>query len=334
MATKWEINVALRTSGLPSPSRLIVLVLSDLADAQTGEVPEDRTPSLRELGEWTGLGKGPIADHLKLLEKHGWVIRTVPPIDLARREHARTKYRLAVGEALDPAGRPKRGRHAGHVPAEDEACPEWGHDAGHVPSGDMARPGGGHGGGHVPTEDKGMSRSGTVPYTDEVETIKNPSTSAKEPKQPKKEPKANFNRPDVDRICNHLADRVEALGIKRPRIGETWRTEGRLLLDTDGRTVDQVIRCIDWATSHHFWHRQIHSMPTLREKYDRLRLDAEAERRQANGRASPPREQLTEVNGLMLGERNLEAIERQKRMQRLQAAKDAGQPLSIEGHAA
>lgn len=326
MATKWEINMALRTSGLPSPSRLIVLVLSDLADAQTGEVPEERTPSLRELGEWTGLGKGPIADHLKLLERHGWVIRTVPPIELARREHARTRYRLDVGEVLDPAGRPKRGRHAGHVPTEDMARPERGHGAGHVPSGDMPRPDGGHDG-HVLNGDKGMSSTGTVPYTDEVETIKNPSTSANEPKPPKKEPKANLNRPDVERICNHLADRVEALGIKRPRIGETWRTEGRLLLDTDGRTVDQVIRCIDWATSHHFWHRQIHSMPTLREKYDRLRLDAEAERRQANGRASPT---LVEHNGMLLKPETIADIERTARMAALDAL-DADPKLAIGG---
>lgn len=314
MATKWEINVALRTSGLPSPSRLIVLVLSDLADAATGEVPEDRTPSLRELGEWTGLGKGPIVDHLKLLEERGWVIRIVPPIDLARREHARTKYRLAVGEALDPACRPKRGRHAGHVPAEDKACPEWGHDAGHVPSGDMARPEPGHGDEHVPAEDKGMSRSGTVPYTDEVETIKNTSSSAKPPKAPKKPPKANANRPDVDRLCEHLADRIEANGSLRPTIIDDWRTEARLLLDKDKRTEEQVHKAIDWCQNDPFWRGNILSMPTLREKYDTLRLHA----MRPNGRASPGA-QLVEHNGMLLKPETLADLERTRRFEAMEA---------------
>ena len=54
-------------------------------------------------------------------------------------------------------------------------------------------------------------------------------------------------RPDVERICNHLADRIEANGSKRPRITKTWRDEARRLIDLDGRTEEQITRAIDWA---------------------------------------------------------------------------------------
>jgi hypothetical protein len=85
-------------------------------------------------------------------------------------------------------------------------------------------------------------------------------------------------RPDVDRLCEHLADRIEKHGSKRPAIGKRWHDAARLLIDNDGRTEEQVHAAIDWCQDHHFWHRNILSMEKLREKYDRLALDAKAER--------------------------------------------------------
>lgn len=84
-------------------------------------------------------------------------------------------------------------------------------------------------------------------------------------------------RPDVDRLCEHLADRVTANGSRRPAVGKRWKDAARLLLDADGRTEEQVHACIDWCQQDNFWHRHILSMEKLREKYDRLRLDAKAE---------------------------------------------------------
>lgn len=95
-----------------------------------------------------------------------------------------------------------------------------------------------------------------------------PSTSAVEPSA----------RPDVDRICTHLADRIEANGSKRPTVGERWRTAGRLLMDADHRTEQQVHAAIDWCQSDEFWRANVLSMSTLREKYDQLRLVAEQRR--------------------------------------------------------
>jgi hypothetical protein len=92
------------------------------------------------------------------------------------------------------------------------------------------------------------------------------------------------SRPDVEHLCAHLADRIEANGSKRPAPGKKWRDAARLMIDRDGRTEQQVIAAIDWAQDDEFWRSNILSMPKLREKYDQLRL--QAGRARQNGRAS------------------------------------------------
>lgn len=85
-------------------------------------------------------------------------------------------------------------------------------------------------------------------------------------------------RVDVLKICNHLADRVEANGSKRPKVSKEWLDEGRRLLDLDKRSVEQVIAAIDWCQDSNFWRGNVLSMPKLREKYDQLRLAAMEDR--------------------------------------------------------
>lgn len=81
-------------------------------------------------------------------------------------------------------------------------------------------------------------------------------------------------RADVERLCEHLADRITLNGSKRPTITKGWRTAARLLLDKDGCTEDQVNRAIVWCQNDEFWRTNILSMPKLRDKYDQLRLAA------------------------------------------------------------
>jgi len=81
-------------------------------------------------------------------------------------------------------------------------------------------------------------------------------------------------REDVDRLCNHLADRITANGCKRPAINQKWRDAARLMLDADERTEDNVHKAIDWCQDHEFWRANILSMPKLREKYDQLQMQA------------------------------------------------------------
>jgi len=96
-------------------------------------------------------------------------------------------------------------------------------------------------------------------------------------------PNGVVTRDDIERVCAHLADRIEANGSKRPSVTKRWRDAARLMLDSDGRTEDQVMRCIDWCQDHEFWRAVILSMPKLRQKYDQLRLQA-SRREILNGR--------------------------------------------------
>lgn len=88
-------------------------------------------------------------------------------------------------------------------------------------------------------------------------------------------------RPDVEALCEHLAKWVVKNGSKQPKIGKAWRDAARRLMDLDGRTFDQIMRAIDWCQKSKFWRANIRSMPTLREKYDQIRLQAIAEQEAA-----------------------------------------------------
>lgn len=53
------------------------------------------------------------------------------------------------------------------------------------------------------------------------------------------------------------------------------------MLDSDGRTEQQVHTAIEWSQSHEFWRGNILSMPKLREKY--ITLQEQAKRKTPNG---------------------------------------------------
>ena len=86
---------------------------------------------------------------------------------------------------------------------------------------------------------------------------------------------AEAPRADVARLCEHLAERIEANGAKRPAITGKWRDAARLMLDNDHRTEQEVHGAIDWCQGDEFWRGNVLSMPKLREKYDQLRLQAQ-----------------------------------------------------------
>jgi hypothetical protein len=57
------------------------------------------------------------------------------------------------------------------------------------------------------------------------------------------------------------------------------------MLDKDGRSEEEVHAAIDWCQSHHFWRSNVLSMPTLRDKFDRLRKVAASEQTRPGSRA-------------------------------------------------
>lgn len=117
-------------------------------------------------------------------------------------------------------------------------------------------------------------------------------SDAESVKQP--EPKAekgdhlSAGREDVDRVCAHLIERLVANECKAPTVaGAGWRKAARLMMDADGRTEQQVHNMIEWATNDSFWRANILSMPTLREKYDQMRLRALEEATGKKGGRAP-----------------------------------------------
>lgn len=83
-------------------------------------------------------------------------------------------------------------------------------------------------------------------------------------------------RPDVDRLCELLADGIQTTTGERPKVNKRWHDACRLLLDTDGYNAKQVEALIVWSQNHDFWRSNILSMPKLREK--RLQLIAQIRR--------------------------------------------------------
>ena len=93
-------------------------------------------------------------------------------------------------------------------------------------------------------------------------------------------------RDDVTRILDILDDEIVRNGSKRPSRTKANIDAARLLIDKDGRTVDQIERAIRWCQADTFWRSNILSMVKLREKYDQLRLAAQ--RQQGSAQQSAP----------------------------------------------
>ena len=87
------------------------------------------------------------------------------------------------------------------------------------------------------------------------------------------------DRPDVDEVCQHMATSVEARTGRRPRITKRWQDAARLMIDRDGRTIEQIHAAISWIDNDDFWRANILSMPKLRDKWDTLKLQAERAQR-------------------------------------------------------
>lgn len=93
-------------------------------------------------------------------------------------------------------------------------------------------------------------------------------------------------RPEYEALLDLLDELIIANGSKKPSRTKRSRDAIRLLIEKDGRTVEQVERAIRWCQADEFWRGNILSASKLREQYDRLRLAAERERGQT-GRGLP-----------------------------------------------
>lgn len=274
MATRWQITRAVRASDLPAPSRLIMLTLADVAEVGTAEIPARWTPSLSVLARETGLNRSTVQRHLAALDEAGWIERTRPDAH-AQWEGERTRYRLTLPRGVDPPG----------VGAEDT---NLGAD---IPQGGRTDPPG------VGAEsDRGRCTEHLL-YTDhsdqsQISSDLSSSAPSEAPNPSRDEPP----REDVERVCTYLAEWIVRNGSRRPTITKKWRTEARLLIDRDGRPLDEIRETIAWSQRDPFWRSNILSLPKLRQRYDQLRLAMQRDRPHAHTNGHRPYHNPTDLS--------------------------------------
>lgn len=113
--------------------------------------------------------------------------------------------------------------------------------------------------------------------------------------------KVESHRPDVEELCQHLRIRILENGNRAPKaITDAWRTQARLLLDSDnGPTLSQALAVVDWCQADDFWRPNILSMPTFRAKYAQLEAKTrESYRKQAAPAAPTVTKQQEQRNAL------------------------------------
>lgn len=86
--------------------------------------------------------------------------------------------------------------------------------------------------------------------------------------EPSLEPSITLMEP----LANHLADWIERNGSKRPKITPEWLRELERMHRIDGRSLEDIMRMIDWCQQDSFWRGNILSPKKLRKHYDTMRL--------------------------------------------------------------
>ena len=293
---KWQVHEAVMDSELPPPARLLMFVFADLADAETGEVPEERKEgtSIKELARRSGLSKATVKRHKRDLVALGWLKYDVPD-NAQQSSHETGDYTIAVG--CNPEPSPEA-----HKEPPTEAQGEPPNDAKRVDPEAQSVPGGG-------AQRATGEAQGEPPIEGTTNTNKNttslgPNADASAPsrrrKRAPKKPKPDAPpRADVEALCQRLAELMIANGCKSPTIGQAWRDEARRMLDLDKRPFDKAMALLEWCQNDVFWKSNIHSMTKFRAQYDQLRLRANAEweqRRKAAAGGHQPHRNPTDPN--------------------------------------
>lgn len=124
---------------------------------------------------------------------------------------------------------------------------------------------------HLATEPTGTSEQ-TTPYIEVDSSEVDKSEVAVAPL-----------RADVAALLDCLDEGMVRNGVKLRERSKKNIDAARLLLDADGRSLDEALSLIRWCQSDEFWRGNILSLSKFRVQYDRLRL---ASQRSAGGRPS------------------------------------------------
>lgn len=221
---------------------------------------EQVIPSYKTLATELGVSKGSVVAYVKELKEAGAIVT----LERFRKgERTSNEYVIAFNEPFQ-------------VVSISTTSEQGEHEAG----GQSADQGGQNADHRGQNADRGGQPTGTRKKTSYTDKPKKTSftSKAKPPTPPTDE---------VLRLCDHLADRIDDNGSIRPTIGQRWYDAARLMMSRDGRTAEQIHAAIDWSQDDEFWRANILSMAKLREKYDRLRLDAQRKTRSPQGGNGP-----------------------------------------------
>lgn len=86
-------------------------------------------------------------------------------------------------------------------------------------------------------------------------------------------------RPDVEHVISSFSELLKANDVKHNKPGKAWKDAARLLIDKDGYTPEQILYVARYATADEFWKSNILSLPKLREKFEALKIKAQAANR-------------------------------------------------------
>ena len=85
---------------------------------------------------------------------------------------------------------------------------------------------------------------------------------------------------EAERLCELLADLIVDNGNKKPTVTKEWIQAMEKAIRIDNRTPSQLENAILWTQKHDFWSQNILSPSKLRAQYDRIRMQAVAEKKQ------------------------------------------------------
>jgi hypothetical protein len=120
----------------------------------------------------------------------------------------------------------------------------------------------------------GVGREDSFPHAQARGSVPIPSVPVVDV-EPSERPVA---RPDIDRLCGLLADRMLHNNPKAKTAPESdaWRDPMRLLLDVDGHDEQSVAAVVEWCQADEFWRSNILSPAKLRKQFDQLTLKSKA----------------------------------------------------------
>lgn len=250
-ATLWAYDDA----PIEKPTELLVLIA--LADDANND-GRNAFPSVARIAKRARCKPRAAKYALRALEASGVIVKgdqSIAARHITRADRRPVVYDLVLTMTWDSAPPPTE-RGADDAPGERGA--REGPDGVHqdVTRGASEGTSGVHGGAPDPRDDPTDN-----PTTD-------PTPGGKPPVRD-----LNNGRDDVERTCSHLSQRLTERQV-RHAITKAWRDAARLLIDSDSRTEQQIHNMIEWVDTSEFWRPNVHSMTTLRERYDQMREQA------------------------------------------------------------